>query len=82
MWALGRNQDVFGEDVDTFRPERWLESREKCKAYEKADLTFGAGMTTCLGKYELSNQTLANRSEANIILDTLLFTKYTRHWLR
>jgi cytochrome P450 len=23
-WVLHRNQDVFGEDVDEFKPERWL----------------------------------------------------------
>lgn len=51
MWALGRNRSVFGEDVDIFRPERWMASRETIKAYERADITFSAGLTTCLGKY-------------------------------
>ncbi|KAJ5692009.1 cytochrome P450 [Penicillium macrosclerotiorum] len=51
-WALGRNKTIFGEDVDRFRPERWLEaSRAVVREYEKADLTFGAGLTTCLGKH-------------------------------
>ncbi|PWY92201.1 cytochrome P450 [Aspergillus heteromorphus CBS 117.55] len=51
MWALGRNKTVFGEDVDVFRPERWLTDPETIQAYEKADLTFSAGLTTCLGKH-------------------------------
>jgi cytochrome P450 len=53
MWALGRNKSVFGEDVDGFRPERWLTDRDTIQAYEKADLTFSAGLTTCLGKQGL-----------------------------
>lgn len=27
-WVIHRNRDIFGEDVDTFRPERWLEGSE------------------------------------------------------
>lgn len=26
-WVLHRREEVFGSDVDTFRPERWLEAR-------------------------------------------------------
>ncbi|KAB8230800.1 cytochrome P450 [Aspergillus alliaceus] len=51
MWALGRNKTVFGDDVDAFRPERWMDSKEKITSYEKADLAFSAGLTTCLGKH-------------------------------
>ncbi|KAE8166028.1 cytochrome P450 [Aspergillus tamarii] len=51
MWALGRNKSVFGEDVDLFRPERWLTDAETIHAYEKADLCFSAGLTSCLGKH-------------------------------
>lgn len=24
-WVIHRNQDVFGEDVEEFRPDRWLQ---------------------------------------------------------
>jgi cytochrome P450 len=27
-WAINRNQELFGEDAETFRPERWLEASE------------------------------------------------------
>ncbi|GKZ34130.1 hypothetical protein AbraIFM66950_004310 [Aspergillus brasiliensis] len=50
MWALGRNKSVFGDDVDLFRPERWLTDAETVNAYDKANLCFSAGLTTCLGK--------------------------------
>ncbi|RAH85193.1 cytochrome P450 [Aspergillus japonicus CBS 114.51] len=51
MWALGRNKSVFGDDVDLFRPERWLVDAETVNAYDKANLCFSAGLTTCLGKH-------------------------------
>lgn len=50
MWALARNKSVSGEDVDIFRLERWLADQTIIQDYEKADLTFSAGPTTCLGK--------------------------------
>lgn len=28
-WVIHRNKKVFGEDVDVFRPERWLEADEE-----------------------------------------------------
>jgi cytochrome P450 len=28
-WVLHRNKDIFGADVDKFRPERWLEASEE-----------------------------------------------------
>jgi cytochrome P450 len=41
---------IFGSNAHEFRPERWLESRERSFAMEKAILHFGAGTRTCLGK--------------------------------
>ncbi|KAJ5556509.1 cytochrome P450 [Penicillium frequentans] len=49
---VGRNKQIFGDDVDRFRPERWLEAtRDELREFQRADLTFGAGLTTCLGKH-------------------------------
>ncbi|KAH7305928.1 benzoate 4-monooxygenase cytochrome P450 [Stachybotrys elegans] len=51
-WVVHRNKDVFGEDADTWRPERWMEAdADKRKLMESCLLTFGAGHRTCLGKH-------------------------------
>lgn len=58
-YVLARNQSVWGEDADVFRPERWLRdpTRETEEAYQErlkrmnaADLTFGAGSRVCIGR--------------------------------
>lgn len=57
-WVLQRREDVFGERVDDFVPERWLQGKgEEKAAYEarlskmrEADLSFGSGNRICLGK--------------------------------
>lgn len=43
-------KEMFGDDADSFRPERWLVSDEHSKAMDKGLLTFGAGTRTCIGK--------------------------------
>ena len=44
--------NVFGPDVDTFRPERWLEaSDEQRLAMERGSLGFGSGKRVCLGRH-------------------------------
>ncbi|KAH8742675.1 cytochrome P450 [Diaporthe sp. PMI_573] len=48
--VIHRNQQVFGEDADFFRPERWLGDEEKVKLMDRTLLTFGAGTRTCIGK--------------------------------
>ncbi|CAG8982895.1 hypothetical protein HYALB_00002912 [Hymenoscyphus albidus] len=51
-WGVHRNPDVFGEDADAFRPERWLESDgEKLANMKKTiELIFGYGKYQCLGR--------------------------------
>lgn len=50
-WVLHRRSEVFGEDVDDFRPERWIEASPSQLAQMKATMfQFGAGARTCLGK--------------------------------
>lgn len=56
-WVIHRHS-VFGEDVDSFIPERWLqadhetESQFQARKQQmlRANLTFGAGPRTCIGK--------------------------------
>ncbi|KUJ24275.1 cytochrome P450 [Mollisia scopiformis] len=57
-WVVNR-QAIFGDDVDEFVPERWLQSPSETEAEHKnrlnrmkrADLGFGAGSRSCTGKY-------------------------------
>lgn len=50
-WVLHRRPEIFGKDVDTFRPERWLEaSPTQLKDMKATMFQFGAGARTCLGK--------------------------------
>ncbi|KAJ5441811.1 hypothetical protein N7491_004217 [Penicillium cf. griseofulvum] len=59
-YIVGRNKSVWGEDAEEFRPERWLrdETRETEDAFQerllsmnKADLSFGGGSCSCIGKH-------------------------------
>lgn len=58
-WVMHRNRHVFGDDVDAFRPERWLvdesrpdRAREEARVKEMGAmmLQFGMGSRTCIGK--------------------------------
>lgn len=50
-WAVSRNTDLYGDDVEVFRPERWLEcDAELKKRREKNDIFFGHGDYMCLGR--------------------------------
>lgn len=52
------NKDVYGQDSMVFNPDRWLQSNnetdedyaERLKAMKGADMSFGRGGRTCLGK--------------------------------
>ena len=47
---IHRNRDIFGQDVDSFRPERWLENTEQRRLMEKYDFAWGYGSRRCAGK--------------------------------
>ena len=57
-WVVHGDQSVYGQDAESFRPERWLQEEGETeaefegrkKAMKDADLTFGAGNRVCLGK--------------------------------
>ncbi|OOO06873.1 cytochrome P450 [Aspergillus oryzae] len=47
-WVIHRNPEIWGPDVDTFRPERWLDDRKD--EYKRYFFAFGGGSRTCIGK--------------------------------
>lgn len=57
-WVIHRRRDIFGDDVEVFRPERWLVDESKDKEAEEKRLKemggvmlhFGMGSRTCIGK--------------------------------
>lgn len=51
-WGIFRRTNIWGEDSDEFRPERWLDcSEDKLRLMEGAlELVFGYGRWQCLGK--------------------------------
>ncbi|KAF3025033.1 hypothetical protein E8E14_014341 [Neopestalotiopsis sp. 37M] len=50
--GLMRSREVFGDDVDVFRPERFLDVDDETAARRRkvVDLNFGHGRWLCLGK--------------------------------
>ncbi|KFA68968.1 hypothetical protein S40285_07008 [Stachybotrys chlorohalonatus IBT 40285] len=51
-YVVNRHKPTFGEDVEEWRPERWLGlSEDHRRKLEQAIMTFGAGRRVCLGKY-------------------------------
>jgi len=56
-WVIHRNREIFGEDVEAFRPERWLVQEGKGEGEEQrvkvmngSMMQFGMGSRTCIGK--------------------------------
>lgn len=57
-WVIHRLPQIFGDDVDDFRPERWLPEegkdadaeKERIKEMNAHMLQFGMGSRTCIGK--------------------------------
>lgn len=57
-WLIHRNTAIFGPDPDDFVPERWLQGPQEAtsefeariKTMRDADMSFGNGNRTCLGK--------------------------------
>ena len=51
IYAMQRRKDIYGEDADVFRPERWLDSEdEKALRPGWAYLPFNGGARSCVGR--------------------------------
>jgi cytochrome P450 len=48
IYAMGRDKTIWGDDAETFRPERWTEMTESPDIYDYP--VFNAGPRECLGK--------------------------------
>jgi cytochrome P450 len=51
-WVLHHNTNIYGEDMEVFRPERWLSNKtERVKEMDRMLSHFGTGGNfTCIGK--------------------------------
>ncbi|KAK7715838.1 hypothetical protein SLS63_011253 [Diaporthe eres] len=56
--SLHRSPEIFGDDAEVFRPERWLvgggdgnDDEEKTRAMERYNLIWGGGARTCPGRH-------------------------------
>jgi cytochrome P450 len=49
--VVHHRKEVFGDDVDVFRPERWLSEKEKVQRMRNAMFSFGSGKYSCLGRH-------------------------------
>lgn len=48
--AVHQDQEVYGRDADTFRPDRWLEGNEnQRRQMDRSYLSFGTGKRTYMG---------------------------------
>ena len=51
-WVLHRDKATFGDDAESYRPERWLEcDKEKLKNMERNMFQFGGGSHVCIGRH-------------------------------
>lgn len=50
--ALGHNREIWGDEPEKYRPERWLEADESQRSkMERCNLAFGAGKRMCIGQH-------------------------------
>ena len=49
-YVVQRSRELYGQDAEEFKPERWMESEKKNFEFEAAQFTFGVGPRVCLGK--------------------------------
>ena len=84
-WVIQRNPNIFGEDVNDFRPERWLDE-ERAVYMDRYMLAFGGGSRQCIGKhfaFVLISKTVPNilrRYDVSLV-DAKEKMHYDNHWV-
>ncbi|RMY55612.1 hypothetical protein D0864_13769 [Hortaea werneckii] len=53
LYAIARDETIFGSGVDTFIPERWIDANGKLK--DLPDVGFGFGRRICAGRHIARN---------------------------
>ena len=75
--VICRNKRIFGEDVHSFRPERWLGgTREEIERMKAVGLGWGAGSSDCFGK-DLAQMIVA-KVIAVVLVNYKLVDRYSR----
>lgn len=62
QWVISRDKEIYGDDADVFRPERWLRGDDEAigayearlKMMKEGDLGFGGGNRICTGRHMAS----------------------------
>lgn len=44
-WVMHANKQVYGEDAEAFRPERWFESEERVREMKRCNMAVGPTMS-------------------------------------
>jgi cytochrome P450 len=68
-YAMANRADLWGDDVDAFRPERWLGENVVKPGFEF--IPFGGGARQCLGRKHQSIGSLVGIKEADVKIEQL-----------
>ncbi|KAF2744728.1 cytochrome P450 [Sporormia fimetaria CBS 119925] len=49
-YVVHRDKELYGDDAEDFRPERWLEDERRAAEFDAASFTFSIGPRVCIGK--------------------------------
>lgn len=59
-WAMNRDKRIYGEDIDAFRPERYLDDEGNMMpvhpdTQQEGHATYGFGRRICVGRHVSNN---------------------------